>query len=149
MKLEDEIKQDKFRNNYQRAILNIYYTNCFISAQFQEVLKDHEITLQQFNILRILRGQVPKAASMGLIKERMIDKSSDVSRLVERLRTKKLVERKACRKDRRQMDVKITNTGLGLLAKMDGCEKQMDKVLSNLSEKEARQLNKLLDKIRG
>ena len=62
MKLEDEIKQDKFRNNYQRAILNIYYTNCFISAQFQEVLKEHEITLQQFNILRILRGQVPKAA---------------------------------------------------------------------------------------
>ena len=149
MKLKDEIKQGKFRSEHHKAIINIYYTNCFISSQFQEVLKRHKITPQQYNILRILRGQHSKAISMGLIKERMLDKSSDVSRLIERLRAKKFVERKTCKKDRRQMDVKIINAGLDLLAKMDGCEQQMDNILSNLSKKETELLNDILDKIRS
>ena len=148
MKLENEIKQVKFRSEYQKAILNIYYTNCFIGSQFHEALREHKITQQQYNILRILRGQHPEIASMGLIKERMLDKSSDVSRLVERLRIKKLIERRTCKKDRRQADVKITNSGLDLLVKTDGCEKQMDNILSNLSIGEVKSLNDLLDKIR-
>lgn len=79
----------------------------------------------------------------------MLDKSSDVSRLIEQLMTKNFVERKTCKKDRRQMDVKITNAGLDLLAKMDGCEQQMDNILSNLSKKETELLNDILDKIRS
>lgn len=85
---------------------------------------------------------------MGLIKERMLDKSSDVTRIVERLRTKKLIERRISRKDRRQIDVKITQSGLNLLAEMDGREQKMDNVLSKLSKKEVKLLNAILDKIR-
>ena len=150
MKLENEIRQEKFRSEYQKAILNIYYTNCFISSHFQEATKENGITQQQYNILRILRGQHPDAANMGLIKERMLDKSSDVSRIVERLRIKKLIERRTSRKDRRQMEVRITQNGLKLLADLDKGVQQMDNIISNnLSAKEAKTLNELLDKIRS
>lgn len=148
MKLEEEIKQSKFRSEYQKAIVNIYYTNCYITSQFQKILKKYKVTPQQFNILRILRGQHPKVANMSLIKERILDKNSDVSRIVERLRTKKLIKRRISRKDRRQMNVKITQSGLNLLSKMDECEQKMDNVLSKLSKKEVKLLNELLDKIR-
>lgn len=147
MGLEDEIRSN-FRNVWHKAIVNISYTNYFISSQFQEIFKKYKVTRQQYNILRILREQHPKSANIWLIKERMLDKSSDVTRLVERLRMKKLIERRACRKDRRKMDVKITQSGLDLLAETDTCEQQMDSVLSNLSGKEVRFLNDLLDKLR-
>lgn len=147
MSIEKDI-QSKFRNEYHKAFVNIYYTNCFISSQFQKVLKQQDITQQQFNILRILRGQYPKAASVGLIKERMLDKNSDVSRIVERLRIKKLVERRTSRKDRRQMDVKVSDSGLDMLAQLDKYEKEMDSIFSHLSDKEVKSLNKILDKIR-
>lgn len=147
MGLEDEIRSN-FRNVWHKAIVNISYTNYFISSQFQEIFKKYKVTRQQYNILRILREQHPKSANIWLIKERMLDKSSDVTRLVERVRMKKLIERRACRKDRRKMDVKITQSGLDLLAKIDTCEQQMDSVLSNLSGKEVRFLNDLLDKLR-
>lgn len=147
MELGDEI-QSNFRNDFHKAIVNIFYTNYFIRSQFQEIFKEREVTPQQYNILRILRGQHPKSANIGLIKERMLDKSSDVTRIVERLRIKKLVDRRASRKDRRRMDVRITSSGLDLLAEVDTCELQMDAVLSNLSEKEVGLLNDLLDKVR-
>ena len=147
MKLEDEIRSS-FRNESHKAFVNIFFTNYYLSAQFETILKNYNITPQQYNILRILRGQYPKATNIGLIKERMMDKSSDVTRLVERLRIKKLVDRRASRKDRRKMDVKISKTGLELLAKVDTCEQQMDNLLSNLSEKDIIQLNDLLDRLR-
>jgi len=147
MRLEDEI-QSNFRNDSHKAIVNILYTNYFIGTQFQEALKEHNITSQQYNILRILKGQYPKVASMGLIKERMLDKSSDVSRIIERLRIKKMVERRICPKDRRQMDVKIAQSGLDLLTEMEGSEQQIDGILSKLSKGELELLNNLLDKIR-
>ena len=148
MKLEEEIQQKKFRSEKQKAIVNIYYTNCFISSKFESLLKKFGLTLQQYNILRILRGQNGKAIAMGDIKNRMLDKNSDVSRIVERLKIKKLIERKICRSDHRQMDVKITQRGLDLLSKIDGIEQRSDKILSKLSTKEVKQLNDLLDKIR-
>jgi DNA-binding MarR family transcriptional regulator len=148
LKLEEEIQQQKFRSEKHKAALNIYYTNCFIISKFETLLKEFELTSQQYNILRILRGQKGNTITIGEIKNRMLDKNSDVSRIVERLRVKKLLERKICPNDRRQMDVKITSRGLDLLAKMDSIDQQSDKILSSLSEKEAKQLNALLDKIR-
>lgn len=149
LKLEEEIQQKKFRSEKHKAILNIYYTDCFISSKLELLLKGFELTLQQYNILRILRGQNGKTIAMGEIKNRMLDKNSDVSRIVERLRVKKLLERKISRDDRRQMDVKISQVGLDLLSKIDEIERQTDKILSTLTEKETIQLNFLLDKIRG
>jgi DNA-binding MarR family transcriptional regulator len=148
MKIEEEIKS-KFRNEYHKAMVNLYYTNNVISEQFFKMLKEYGLAAPQFNVLRILRGQYPNAASVGLIKERMLDKNSDVSRIVDRLYKKKLVERKESRSDRRQKDILITNKGLELLEEMALCEEQEDAILSNLDEREVKLLNELLDKIRS
>jgi DNA-binding MarR family transcriptional regulator len=148
MKLEDEIKS-KFRNEYHKALVNLYYTNNIIGQQFFKMLKEHGLAAPQFNVLRILRGQYPNAVSVGTIKERMLDNNSDVSRIVDRLFGKELVERNECELDRRQKDVLISKKGLDLLDKMKICEKQEDKLLSNLTEEEAKTLNYILDKIRN
>ncbi len=148
MKLEDEIKS-KFRNEYHKALVNFYYTNNIIGQQFFKMLKEHGLAAPQFNVLRILRGQHPNAVSVGTIKERMLDNNSDVSRIVDRLFGKGLVERNECELDRRQKDVLISKKGLDLLDKMKICEKEEDKLLSNLTEEEAKTLNYILDKIRN
>jgi DNA-binding MarR family transcriptional regulator len=149
MKLEDEIVQSKFQNEYHKAVVNIIYTyNWVIDKQISQ-LKPYDISLQQFNILRILRGQHPKPATVKLIKERMLDKMSDVSRLVEKLRVKDLVDRNICSHDRRNVDVFITEKGLELLSEIDPKEKDMEEFMSNLNEKEIDQLNFYLDKLRG
>ncbi len=149
MELEKEIKQDHFRNEYHKLTVNIIYTyswlNSFISSKFVK----YKITVQQYNILRILRGQYPKAATVNLLKERMLDKMSDASRIVERLRTKGLVNRKTCLSDRRKVDIIITKKGLNLLKKLDNLDTEFDDFLQNLSLQEARKLNNLLDKLRG
>ena len=147
MSIENEIKS-KFRNEYHKALVNLYYTNNVIGEQFLKMLQEYGLAAPQFNVLRILRGQYPNAASIGLIKERMLDKNSDVSRIVDRLFKKKLVERKEGKSDRRQKDVLITKMGLELLEKMAVCENQEDAILSNLNKKEVNLLNELLDKIR-
>ena len=147
MSIEDEIKS-KFRNDYHKALVNLYYTNNVIGEQFFKMLKNYGLAAPQFNVLRILKGQHPQAASIGLIKERMLDKNSDASRIVDRLYKKKLVERKESEADRRQKDILITKKGLELLDKMVVCEKQEDDILSNLNIDEVKLLNGLLDKIR-
>ena len=149
MTLESEIKQKKFQSEYHKAIVNIVYTyNWMIEKQTRQ-LKPFDITLQQYNILRILRGQHPNPATVKLIKERMLDKMSDVSRLVEKLRIKELVNRNICLHDRRNVDVYITEKGLGLLKELDPKEKEMEEFMSNLSKNEIEQLNTYLDKLRG
>jgi DNA-binding MarR family transcriptional regulator len=105
--------------------------------------------MQQYNILRILRGQYPKPATIKLIKERMLDKMSDASRIVEKLRLKGLVERTICPNDRRNVDVCITEKGLGLLTQLDKHDGEVDAKLSSLNTEEVAQLNSLLDKLRG
>jgi DNA-binding MarR family transcriptional regulator len=149
MRLEEEIKQKKFRNEFHKLTVNLHYTNNWLLNIHKSIFERFGITPNQFNILRILRGQHPGSASVNLLKERMLDKTSDASRLVERLRLKGLVERNRCPNDRRRANVIITEKGLDLLKEIDKCDDDFDRALSNLSENEAKLLNDLLDKMRG
>lgn len=147
MSLEKDINQYKFRNNYQKATINIIFTSNWLQQQFKNLLEPADITTQQFNILRILRGQSPLSTLQ--IRERMLDKMSDTSRLVERLIKKELLEKKSCKLDKRLVDVTITEKGLALLATLDANASELDNVIANLTEAEALQLSFLLDKARG
>ena len=149
MKLEEEISQKQFRNEYHKAAVNVVYTFNWLNNQNISFFKPLGITPQQFNILRILRGQHPKPATIKLIKERMLDKMSDASRIVEKLRVKGLVERNICSHDRRNVDVCITQKGLDVLAQIDALDNEIDGRLSSLNQNEIKQLNDLLDKLRG
>ncbi|MGE0569420.1 MAG: MarR family winged helix-turn-helix transcriptional regulator, partial [Bacteroidia bacterium] len=128
--------------------INIYYTNCYIFSKFQDLLSEYKLTVQQYNILRILRGQFPQTASIGTIKERMLDKNSDITRIIDRLIIKQLAERKNSISDRRVTEIKITKKGLSLLKKMDLVDLKSDNILSHLNETDLKKLNELLDKIR-
>lgn len=145
--LEQEL-QTTFKNNLLKTRINIHFTNNFLNNLSQEMFKKFNLSPSQFNVLRILRGQHPKMASIGLIKERMIDKSSDVSRIVDRLVAKDLIHRNECPNDRRQKDVMINEKGLALLSKMDVAENHLDALLKHLSNSDLEQLNYLLDKLR-
>jgi DNA-binding MarR family transcriptional regulator len=147
MSIEKDLNTS-FKNTYHKTRLNIHFTHSFLSNKAQDIFKSYKLTPSQFNVLRILRGQYPKATSIGLIKERMIDKSSDVSRIVDRLVIKNLIIRSECKLDRRQKDVKISEAGLDLLSKMDICEKTLDRQLKHLNNDELTTLNNLLDKLR-
>ena len=149
MKIEEEIKQKQFNSENHKAMINIIFTYNWLIKNQVEVLKPYGITLQQFNILRILRGQYPKPSTIKLMKERMLDRMSDCSRIVEKLRTKELVLRHLCEKDRRNVDVLITKKGLALLKKLDKNIEKLDENLIALNDKELKTLNKLLDKLRG
>jgi DNA-binding MarR family transcriptional regulator len=149
MKLEEEIKQSKFKNDYQKLAVNILFTHGWLMSFQKKIFEEFDLTTTQYNILRILRGQSPNPISINLLKERMLDKMSDTSRLIERLRKKDLVDRKICKNDRRKSDVKITEKGLELLKKLDDVDEKMEKVLSNLSKQEVKTMNLLLDKMRG
>lgn len=149
MKLEQEIKQKKFRNEYHKLAVNILYTHGWLVNHHAEHLKKSGITGAQYNILRILRGQYPNPASVNLLKERMLDKMSDASRLVERLLQKNLVDRRICPDDRRRVEVIITERGLNLLKELDQKEDEFDKLFKNLDDAEVKAANDLLDKMRG
>src|SRR5690606_17571768 len=115
MKLEDEIKQDKFHSQYHKLMINLLFTGNWVYYHNKKFLKRYGISPEQFNVLRILRGQYPKPSSINLLNERMLDRMSNVSRLVEKLRIKNLLKRSECPKDRRQVDILITEEGLALL----------------------------------
>src|SRR3954470_1429734 len=149
MEIGKEIKQTKFKNEHHKMLINLFFTSNWLGAKHACNLKPYGISSQQFNLLRILRGQHPKPASVNLLIDRMLDKNSNASRLVEKLRLKKLVERTVCPEDRRAVNVVITQKGLDLLNELDKQEGMFIKELKNLSEKEAEQLNSLLDKLRG
>lgn len=148
MRLEEEIRQSKFKTPNQKALLNLIFTSNWLLNKHQELFKPYGVTPQQFNILRILRGQHPKGISGTEIKSRMLDKNSDISRLLDRLVKKNLVERKNCPNDKRASDIFITEEGLKLLESMSKVQKEVDAAL-NLSEEEAAILSDLLDKSRG
>lgn len=149
MKIEEEIKQNKFISVYQKVAINLLYTASWLQDKNKNFFKDYDITNQQFNILRILRGQHPEKISGADIKNRMIDKNSDVSRLLDRLIAKKFIIKNQCPNDKRAADVTISNTGLTLLSKIDKHLENTDRVLLNLNKNEATQLSDLLDKCRG
>ena len=150
MNIEQEIAQQRsFRNDYHKASVNLIYTGKWLINLHNCIFQEYGLTIQQYNILRILRGQLPKGTTVKLIKERMLDKMSDASRIVELLRKKGLVERVENPLDRRKVDVKITQIGLDILELIEEEGNTiMDGFLSNLNEKEIDQLNSLLDKLR-
>lgn len=148
MSLEKDITQQKFRSEYQKGIINLIYTCNWINEKMKIFFDKEGITAQQFNILRILRG-AGKPISTLQIRERMLDKMSDTSRIVDRLVLKGLAKKNVCKNDKRLVDVSISDKGGLLLSKLDNFEDKMDAVLQNLSVSETKALNKLLDKIRN
>ena len=149
MQIGEEIQSNKFEDNYHKAVINITYTYGWLSNTFRYRFEKHNLTQQQFNVLRILRGQYPKPATINMIKERMLDKMSDASRIVDRLIQKGLVSRCTNNKDRRAVDIQISQAGLDILSKMDEEFKTSDMLKNNLTEEEAGKLSDLLDKLRG
>ena len=148
MRIEEEIQQAKFKNARQKAMINLIYTSNWLQSRHQDLLKPFGITSQQFNILRILKGQHPKAISGAEIKSRMLDRNSDVSRLLDRLIAKNFITRQTCPNDKRATDVSINDAGLALLTTLDKEFTKKDLLLIKISEQEAEQLSNLLDKIR-
>ena len=149
MKLEEEIKQDKgFRDQYHKTFINIVYTAAAIKLKAKKTLKAHGISVEQYNVLRILRGQHPKTISVKLIQERMLDKSFNASRLVERLRENGLVARHESKVDRRKVEVFITKKGLKLLADADQDVDNQHNVLRFIPEENLEVLNEILDRLR-
>jgi DNA-binding MarR family transcriptional regulator len=147
MGIENDIQQSEFRNQYQKGIINFIFTYNWINERMKTFFDRENITAQQFNILRILRG-AGKPISTLQIRQRMLDKMSDTSRIVDRLVLKALVKKNICPNDKRLVDVSITDKGKKLLEKLDKHEAEMNNLLGKLSETEVKTLNKLLDKIR-
>ena len=148
MGIEKDIQQTKFKNAYQKATVNLIYTVGWMRDKTKNIFDAEGITSQQFNILRILRGSFPKPISTLQLRERMLEKMSDTSRIVDRLIAKGLVKKITCKTDRRLVDVIITDKGKKLLENLDKKQEEMDQVLAKISEEEANILSNLLDKIR-
>lgn len=148
MGIEKDIQQSRFRNAHQKAGINLIYTLAWMKERTKVIFDAEDITSQQFNILRILRGSYPTPLSTLQIRERMLEKMSDTSRIVDRLILKGLVKKVICKNDRRLVDVIITDKGKKLLERLDLRQDEIDGVLGNLSEKDANILSDLLDKIR-
>ncbi|WP_439504618.1 MarR family winged helix-turn-helix transcriptional regulator [Sediminibacterium sp.] len=147
MGIEKDIQQENFRSIYQKLSINLIFSNNWITEKIKAVLQEEDITHQQYNILRILRGS-KKPLSTLQIRARMLDKMSDTSRIVERLVKKELVEKKVCTTDKRLVDVIISPAGLDVLKRLDEKNEELDAILQNLTPKEAAQLSDLLDKMR-
>jgi len=145
MKTIEEAIQSRFRNEKHKAIVNILYTAKCIESKIESYIKPYQLTHQQYNILRIVRGAVGKAVSLKYIKERMLDKMPDASRIVDKLYQKELLKRVECPKDRRSVDITITEKGLCLLAKMDKNAKEIDDLLEVFGDTELQTLNNLLN----
>ena len=149
MQLEKEIKQEKFKSEFEKLAVNIFYTHGWLNNLQSKLFKAHKLSPTQYNILRILRGQYPNPAPITLIKERMLDKMSDVSRIVDRMKSKRLLIREYCKEDRRRVNVMISEYGLELLSEIDKDQEQFLNKIENISVEEAKKLNNLLDKLRG
>jgi DNA-binding MarR family transcriptional regulator len=149
MKTIEEAIQSRFRNEKHKAIVNILYTSKYIESKIDAFIKPYQLSHQQYNILRIVRGAGGKPVSLKYIKERMLDKMPDASRIVDKLYQKALLKRVECPKDRRSVDITITEKGLQLLAQMDKNSEEMDNLLGILEESQLQTLNHLLDLVRN
>jgi len=145
--LEEEIQQSVFTSHKQKAILNIVFTANWLKASQIRLFKQFGISPEQYNVLRILRGQKGNAIGINKIQDRMLDKNSNASRLVDKLKEKQLVNRVGCKEDRRQVEIFISNAGMELLASLDDLITIQENKL-NLSNHEAETLNQLLNKLR-
>ena len=149
MRIEDAIHQKKpFRNAYHRLIVNLIYTDNWMTDKIRQLLKPYGITMKQYNVLRILKG-AEGPITTSVIRERLLDKMSDASRMVERMHQKRLVVRSICPTDKRLVDVVLSDKGQQLLEKMEIFSESLDAIPSGLSKEEAEQLSHLLDKVRG
>lgn len=148
MSINKDINQRKFRNEHQKAMINLIYSYNWLMENTRKHLDQYDLTPQQFNILRILRGAGEPLSTLQ-IRQRMLDKMSDTSRIVDRLVKKELVQKVVCPADRRLVDVTITDKGRELLIILDTHENEWDDLLKNLDQHEATQLNGLLDKLRN
>jgi len=149
MSIETDIKQKKFRSAYQRLAINLTYTSNWLGYKQLELFKEHDITSQQYNVLRILRGQQSNAIKVSDIAERMLDKNSNTSRLIDKLLAKNLAERTSCPSDRRAVDVIITQDGLDLLSRIDPILEESENAMrATITEEEAELMSRLLDKMR-
>lgn len=149
VQLQKEVKTSKFENVFQQALVNVIFTYHWSNQKVKDILAPFDITTQQYNVLRILRGQYPSPATVNLIKNRILDKMSDTSRIVDRLIQKGFAEKSINNYDKRAVDIIISEKGLTLLKKMD---KEIDFsqfISPNITAEEAEQLNLLLDKMRG
>lgn len=149
MEIEKEIKQERFKDEYHKLMVNQLFTGKWITNLIARQLKPFGLTNQQYNVLRILRGQGKNYISVNAISGRMIDKMSNVSRLIDKLVDKKLVERRINKDDRRQADIQINQRGVDLISAIEKTEDDLKANFKSLTEKEALQLNQLLDKLRG
>lgn len=147
MGIERDIQQKNFRNNYQKAAVNLIFSANWLTEKIKCILDEEDITNQQYNILRILRGTTHPLSTLQ-IRERMLDKMSDTSRIVDRLLKKELVQKTICPYDKRLVDISITISGRALLTKLDERNQDIDNLISHLSDEEADHLNQLLDKMR-
>jgi len=148
-RIEDEIKQTKFRSEGQKLIINLIYTYNQLSGQMATLLQPHGLTMQQYNILRILKGQYPNPSTNNLVKDRMLDRNSDVTRLIDRMIRNGLVTRTSCEKDRRRVDILITQQGLDILEAIQAQETDLDMIANRLPEDQQRVMNDMLDRLRG
>jgi len=147
MSIDKDIHQRSFKSEHQRAIINLIFTYNWTTEKLKQIFDKEDLTMQQFNILRILRGSETPLSTLQ-IRERMLDKMSDTSRIVDRLIIKGLAKKNVCNADKRLVDVSITDKGRKVLQKIGLQEDEMQNITGALSEKEAKTLNKLLDKIR-
>lgn len=149
MKIEEEIKQKPFKDAYSKAMVNLLYTHSYLVSRQSRLFKPYGLSPEQYNVLRILRGKHPEPTTVSSIQDRMLNKMSNASRLVEKLKQKGMVERKECAEDRRQVDITITDKGLETLSLLESEVKKFNRDSIQLSEEEVNQLNELLDKLRG
>lgn len=147
MSIDKDISTSKFRNEYHKAVVNLIFTHNWLMDSIKTIFDKGDITPQQYNILRILRGAKQPLSTLQ-IRQRMLDKMSDTSRIVDRLIKKELVQKMVCAADKRLVDVTITEKGLQLLEELDRYNIEMDAILKELSNDEVIILNGLLDKLR-
>lgn len=149
MGLEEDIKQQrKFKSEHEKLLVNILYTSSWLSEQQAKVFKPFDITGPQYNVMRILKGQFPNPCTVNRIIDRMLDRSSNASRIVDRLERKELVERKTCPTDKRAKDVVITQKGLDLIVEIDAINIHWMKIFKNVAAADAEKVNKILDTLR-
>lgn len=148
-KIEDAIRQKEFKDPYNKAVVNLLFTHSYLVTAQNTLFKPYDISPEQYNVLRILRGQNGVPTTVSSIQERMLNKMSNASRLVEKLKMKELIIREECPTDRRQVDVLITEKGLDLLKTLEKQVEEANRKTLRLTLEEVNQLNDLLDKLRG
>ena len=148
MNIESHIKTDKILE-HKKALINIIYTSNYINEEIGHVLKPFDISIQQFNVLRILKGRNDKPASLANIQNRMVSKMSNTTRLVDKLIDKELVSRSICENNRRKVEIIITTHGKSFLEEVNSSVEQKEKELTaHMTIEDLKQINEILDHLR-